>query len=831
MIITKEFELADKIVRLTNRNLFLTGRAGTGKTTFLKKLKQECPKRMVVLAPTGVAAINAGGMTIHSFFQISPGLFIPSAIKKKEVFQMRKEKLNIIKTIDLLVIDEISMVRADLLDEVDATLRRIRGYNIPFGGVQLLMIGDLQQLSPVVKDEEWQFLQEYYPTPYFFDSIALKRSSFSCIELTTVFRQTDIHFVNLLNKIRENKVDQDSLNELNTHYRPKFLPAENEGYIHLTTHNSVAQNINETQLLKINRNNRVFEATVTGIFPEANYPTEYTLVLKEGAQVMFIRNDQGQEKRYFNGKIGIIKDFDDFSIIVSDKDNPDSDIFVSREKWDNVKYTLNPDTNEIEEQVDGSFEQFPLRLAWAITIHKSQGLTFDKAIIDAQSSFSHGQVYVALSRCRTLDGIVLSSPLRMDSIKYDNRVGQFCKTIENESEDDYNIQKYTRDYYLSLVQEFISFYDLDHIVYQAYSFLRINLISKFPKLEGLITKAMPAIKEKIIDVSNRFSTQLTQICNQNPDNYEDIVNERLTKGIPYFSQNLQVLILPILENFRNVETDNKEIKRKLSDLQNRFYTAYYLKFEFFSKILDKKTGKATFSSETYLHTKTDFLISNNKEEKNEKKSKSSSQKIISQGTLDMEHIDLFRRLQEWRKEKSDEIKKPAYCVLSTSVLTDISNYLPTKEEELQKIKGIGEDKMKNYAADILTIVDECISQYGYHKDTKNFTSVGKKSNEKVKKIDTYQVTYELYKEGKSISQIADLRCLSVSTIENHFVKLIMLDKIPLSVLSTGERIQAIQTYMDEHLCNDTKPIFDAFEGKYSYAEIKLAQQYKRGSNR
>ncbi len=829
MIITKEFELADKIVRLTNRNLFLTGKAGTGKTTFLKKLKQECPKRMIVLAPTGVAAINAGGMTIHSFFQISPGLFLPSATKKKkEVFQMRKEKINIIRTIDLLVIDEISMVRADLLDEVDATLRRIRGYNIPFGGVQLLMIGDLQQLSPVVRDEEWHLLQEYYPTPYFFDSIALKRSSFSRIELTTVFRQTDIHFVSLLNKIRDNKVDQDSLNELNTHYRPNFLPAENEGYIHLTTHNSAAQNINETQLLKINRNNRVFEATVTGVFPEANYPTEHTLVLKEGAQVMFIRNDQSQEKRYFNGKIGIVKGFDDFSIIVSDKDNPDSDIFVSREKWDNVKYTLNPDTNEIEEQVDGSFEQFPLRLAWAITIHKSQGLTFDKAIIDAQSSFSHGQVYVALSRCRTLDGLVLSSPLRMDSIKYDNRIEQFCKTIESEQEHESNMQKYTRDYYLSLVHELISFYDLDHIVYQAYSFLRINFMSKFPKLEGLIYKTMPAIKEKIIDVSNRFSTQLTQICNQNPDNYEDIVNERLTKGIPYFSQNLQVLILPILENFGNVETDNKEIKRKLTDLQSRFHTAYFLKFELFSKILDKETGKTRFSSDTYLRTKTDFLIGNNKEEKNEKKSKSSSQKIISQGTLDMEHIDLFRRLQAWRKEKADEIKKPAYCVLSTSTLTDISNYLPTKEEELKKIKGIGEDKMKNFAAELLTIVDECITQYGYLKNKETFTE--KPTKEKKQKVDTYEITYELFQEGKTLPQIAEMRGLSITTIESHIAKLITLDKIPLSALSTEKRIETIQKYMDNHPINDLKPIFEALEGKYSYAEIKLAQQYKRGSN-
>ncbi len=826
MIITKEFELADKIIRQTNRNLFLTGKAGTGKTTFLKKLKEDCPKRMVVLAPTGVAAINAGGMTIHSFFQISPGLYLPSVAKKKnEVFQMRKEKINIIKTIDLLVIDEISMVRADLLDEVDATLRRIRGYNTPFGGVQLLMIGDLQQLSPVVKDDERQLLQEYYPTPYFFDSIALKRSTFSNIELTTVFRQTDLHFVNLLNKIRENKVDQDSLNELNTHYQPNFLPSENEGYIHLTTHNSVAQNINESQLLKINHDSKVFEASVTGNFPEVNYPTEYTLILKEGAQVMFIRNDQSQEKRYFNGKIGTIKGFDDFSIIVSDKDNPASDISVSREKWDNVKYTLNPDTNEIEEQVDGSFEQFPLRLAWAITIHKSQGLTFDKAIIDAQSSFSHGQVYVALSRCRTLEGIVLSTPLRKDSIKYDKRVEQFCKTIESEQEDESNIQKYTRDYYLSLVQELFSFYDLDHIVYQAYSFLRINLMSKFPKLEGLIHKAIPAIKEKITDVSNRFSTQLAQICNQNLYNYESIVNERITKGIPYFSQNLQILILPILENFGNVETDNKEIKRKLTDLQSRFHTAYFLKFELFSKILNKQTGKATFTSETYLRTKTNFLINNNKEENSEKKTKSSSQKIVSQGLLDMEHIDLFRRLQAWRKEKADEIKKPAYCVLNTNVLTDISNYLPTEESELRRIKGMGDDKMKNFAAELLTIVDECITQYGYNKNKETF--IEKPSKEKKQKVDTYEVTYELFQEGKTMPQIAEMRGLSVRTIESHIVKLISLDKIPLSVLSTEERIKTLQKYMDEHPNNDLKPTFDAFDGKYTYAEIKLAQQYKR----
>lgn len=826
MIITKEFELANKIVQLTNRNLFLTGKAGTGKTTFLKNLKEHCPKRMVVLAPTGVAAINAGGMTIHSFFQISPGLFLPSAVKKKkEVFQMRKEKINIIKTLDLLVIDEISMVRADLLDEVDATLRRIRGFNVPFGGVQLLMIGDLQQLAPVVRDEEWQLLQDYYPTPYFFDSVALKSSSFSCIELKKVFRQTDQHFVDLLNKIREGKVDQETLKELNSHYHANFHPAEGEGYIHLTTHNSVAQNINESQLSKINNNIKTFEATVTGIFPEANYPTEQTLVLKVGAQVMFIRNDQSPEKRYFNGKIGTVKAFDSYTIVVSDKDNPDSDIFVSTEKWDNVKYTLNPETNEIEEQVEGSFEQFPLRLAWAITIHKSQGLTFDRAIIDAQSSFSHGQVYVALSRCRTLEGMILSSPLRMDSIKYDKRVEQFCDTMENEQADGANLKDYMRNYFLSLAQEFISFYDLDHIVYQAFTFLRINFMSKYPKLENLISKSMPTIKEKIVDVANKFATQLSQICKQNPDNYEELVNERITKCIPYFSQNLQTLVLPILENFQSIDTDNKEVKRKLTDVQSRFHTAYYLKFKLFSTILNKETGKAEFNTKTYLRTKTDFLINNNKEEKSEKKSKSSSQKIVSQGLLDMEHIDLFRRLQAWRKEKADEIKKPAYCVLNTTVLTDISNYLPTEEEELKKIKGMGDDKMKNFAADLLTIVDECITQYGYHKNKETFTE--KPSKEKKQKVDTHQVTYELFQEGKTIPQIAEMRGLSVITIESHIVKLILSDRLPLSVLSTEKRIKALQKYMDEHPGNDLKPIFEAFDGKYAYAEIKLAQQYKR----
>ena len=425
-----QIELAFDYVMYTNRNIFLTGKAGTGKTTFLHRIKEESIKRTVVVAPTGVAAINARGMTIHSFFQLPFGPFLPGQkddLSRKRKF--RRKKINLIRNLDLLIIDEVSMVRADLLDSIDSVLRRFKNPMKPFGGVQLLMIGDLHQLPPVVKDEEWRLLNEYYDTPYFFGSLALKQTDPISVELKHIYRQSDSIFIDLLNRVRDNALDTEVLQKLNSRYIPKFKAPENEPYITLTSHNASANKINAEKLAEITGIVHKFKAEVTGDFPPHIYPTEEILEFKEGSQVLFIKNDPSPEKQFYNGKIGRITEIDGGVIYVKCPGDYQP-IAVGKSEWTNVKYNLNEETKEVEEDEVGTFEQYPLKLAWAITIHKSQGLTFERAVIDAKAAFAHGQVYVALSRCKSFEGIVLRSKINYSSVKTDSVVRNYSENAE-----------------------------------------------------------------------------------------------------------------------------------------------------------------------------------------------------------------------------------------------------------------------------------------------------------------------------------------------------------------------------------------------------------------
>lgn len=408
-----QMDLARKFLEQTGINVFLTGKAGTGKTSFLRDLRQSSPKRMIVVAPTGVAAINAGGVTIHSFFQLPFGPHLPGVLRTggEKRMNFSKEKIAVIRSLDLLVIDEISMVRADLLDAMNDVLRRYRDRDKPFGGVQLLMIGDLQQLAPVVKQPEWELLGKYYESPYFFDSAALREAKYITLELKHVYRQSDTGFIDILNRVRENTVTPDILERLNSRYVPGFVPDDKDGYITLTSHNDTARAINERRMAGLDTPPHTFSCDIEGDFPEYLFPTDRELTLKAGAQVMFVKNDPTGLQRYFNGKIGRITRIGESKIEVA-LDDLAEPVEVEPGEWTNVKYTVDPQTREISETVEGIFRQYPLRAAWAITIHKSQGLTFDRVIIDAAHSFSHGQVYVALSRCRSFEGLVLRTPLQ-----------------------------------------------------------------------------------------------------------------------------------------------------------------------------------------------------------------------------------------------------------------------------------------------------------------------------------------------------------------------------------------------------------------------------------
>ena len=555
--------LAWQFVKNTGTSIFLTGKAGTGKTTFLRTLKDKLPKRMVVVAPTGIAAINANGVTIHSFFQLPFAPYVPNSTFNTEgIFRMSKEKQRILRTLDLLVIDEISMVRADLLDSIDMVLRRYRDRSKPFGGVQLLLIGDLQQLPPVVKDEEWTLLSKYYDSPYFFSSLALKQMGYITIELLHVYRQNDLDFLTLLNKIRDNKADQDTFKKLNSRYVPNFAPPSGTDFIRLVTHNYQAQSINDRKLAELPGASRRYKASITGEFPEQSFPTEFVLELKENAQVMFVKNDSTGKGRYYNGMLGKVVSITTKGVTVKANETGEL-IDLLPEEWTNAKYVLNKETQAIEEEVEGTFKQLPLRLAWAVTIHKSQGLTFEHAIIDAQHSFAHGQTYVALSRCKTLEGLVLSAPLSPSAVICDEKVHQFNVEASARQPNNEMLSQMQRAYEVNLIDELFDFRPVGIAFERLTRFVDEHFARKYPRLLQEYRLARPLLDE-IVGVAAKFRLQYTQmLAAQQGDALGEEVLLRIRSGAGYFHKRLSSLIEMLAKN--RIDTENKTLKKTLKE--------------------------------------------------------------------------------------------------------------------------------------------------------------------------------------------------------------------------------------------------------------------------
>ena len=698
-----ELDLAWRIVENTGMHMFLTGKAGTGKTTFLKELKRRSPKRMVVTAPTGIAAINAEGMTLHSFFQLPFAPYIPDTVFNagKDAYRYRfsKEKIRIIRSIDLLVIDEISMVRADLLDAVDSVLRRYRSSHLPFGGVQLLMIGDLQQLAPVVKAEEWELLSKHYDTPYFFSSRALAETQYATIELKQTYRQTDAHFLNLLNRVRTNTADRRVLEELNRRYKPQFVPPKEERYIRLTTHNILAQNINEGELGKIDRPTFVFNAVITGKFPEYSYPTDETLTLKQGAQIMFVKNDRSPEKRYFNGMIGEITAIDEKGFYVRSKDYPE-EIRVEQEQWDNSRYTLNEKTMEITEEIEGTFSQFPVRLAWAITIHKSQGLTFSHAIIDAHDSFAHGQVYVALSRCRTLEGMVLSTPLGSGAIICDNTVERYTSGIERRTPSGDNIGEWEKRYFHQLLSELFGFSQVSQCFEDVQRLLVEHFHRLYPQTLERFNALSPVLQEKITDVSLRFANQYTRLVSEQADFASStILQQRLMQGATYFAQEL----LPFVELAQGLSlpTDNKTLKKRVDETTDKFRHAVSLKHSLLEHV--KEHG---FQTGDYLKRKAILALEAEEEETSApaKKSAKKSKETKLEVPEDILYPNLYKHITTWRGKKAKEAGLPAYCILQQKAVLGIVNLLPDTPKALHRIPYLGKVSIEKYGDELLEII-------------------------------------------------------------------------------------------------------------------------------
>ena len=587
-----ELRQAWEFVEHTGRSLFLTGKAGTGKTTFLKNVVEHSMKRIVVVAPTGVAAINAGGVTIHSFFQLPPTLLIPG-VKRAQKFNISKHKQRLISSIDVLVIDEISMVRSDLLDAVDEMLRRIRHNGKPFGGVQLLLIGDLQQLTPVVTPDEEKLLEPYYDTPYFFSSHALAKISYVTIELRHIYRQEDGAFIDILNHIRLGKPTSGDLRKLNERCQPAFVPAQNDGYIRLTTHNWRADNYNRRQLEALRGSAFTASAAIEGTFPETSYPTSRVLELKVGAQVMFVKNDPTGSHRYYNGKIGHVEAITGGNVYVR-CDGDDEPIPVEPIQWENTVYRLNSDTNEIETHVEGTFLQLPLRLAWAITIHKSQGLTFDRVIIEADAAFASGQVYVALSRCRSMAGIVLAKPIREEAIINDARVDSYiCHQKEETRKSVTSLPHLKDDYHRSLLCELFDFGGVMNAERRLMRMFAEYFANSYPRLTSLHKDAISRLDEDIDTIARKWKGVIK--ATGMADMRATAFLERIEKACAYFRLKLKDILYEPLKRTRDVKTNNKEARRRLSNAYADACLAYLAKWNVLSLM-----SESLFSVPAYL---------------------------------------------------------------------------------------------------------------------------------------------------------------------------------------------------------------------------------------
>ncbi len=822
------FQLAIDFIRNTNRPVFLTGKAGTGKTTFLKYIREHTNKQTVVLAPTGVAAINAGGVTMHSFFNLPFGPFLPATKKgfsgnsndgvndKHSLIgrlKYNKEKKELLQSLELMIIDEVSMVRSDILDAIDTILKAFRrNFTDPFGGVQVLFIGDMFQLPPVVKDDEWQMLQEYYNSPFFFDSLVLKDDQPLHIELEKIYRQSDQYFIDVLNQVRNNQLNEEGMELLHSRYLPDFFPMKEEGYITLTTHNYKADNINTNELEKIPGSSFVCKALITGDFGEKMHPAEENLQLKIGAQVMFIKNDVGMIRKYYNGKIGTVKSYDpeDGKIFVTCDD--DVEIEVKKETWRNIRYTVNKQKQELEEDEIGSFTQFPLRLAWAITIHKSQGLTFEKAIIDAGAAFAPGQVYVALSRCTSLEGLVLHSRINASSVFTDERIARFAKQKNNAAQLMPHLNEAKFDYQCTLLTNLFNVADIVKATTALEKILNESLASfneeALPFVQQLKAKAI-----SLQEVGQKFQQQLRFynkekiLPEENP-----VLQERLKDAATWFCNQLnEGLLQPIKQSPAVTDSKTNAV------LYNEALQEIYKETMPFYRLMDAcKTG---FEINRFLKTKSQSGIAMLNQS-------AYAGAATARHRADSPHPVLHRQLRQLRDELCKPKDLPIYLVANSATLDEMARYLPQTMDELSKISGFGTAKLGQYGNAFLEVItnyskEQNLNSLIHEKDPKRIRK--EKSTEP--KPDTKLESYKLFKAGKSIPEIAAERGFTTGTIETHLGHFVLTGELQIEDVLSKTKIDLIVPVVKEIGGTSSAPIKEKIGTAVSYAEVKLVMQW------
>ncbi|MBX3163987.1 MAG: helix-turn-helix domain-containing protein [Bacteroidetes bacterium] len=817
--INSQFEQVLRFVNETQQIIFLTGKAGTGKTTLLKYVKENTFKQMAIVAPTGVAAINAGGSTIHSFFQFPFTPFLPTLKESGELdvaktqlptLKYNAQRLNIFRNLELLVIDEVSMVRADLLDQIDVTLRQTRKrWYQPFGGVQVMLIGDMYQLPPVVQQEEWQLLNSVYSSPFFFDSRVVKQFPPVYIELEKIYRQNEAQFINLLNKVRNNILDTESLEELNSHYKANLSQQDYQNNITLTTHNRKADSINSKNLEALPDKAFKFKCRVEGIFSDKNFPAEEELILKKGTRVMFLKNNA--EKNYYNGKIGIVTFVNDETIKVK-CDEDTNEIEVARETWTNVSYKLDRATKHIDEEILGTFTQFPLRLAWAITIHKSQGLTFDKLIIDAAESFSAGQVYVALSRCRSLSGLTLSSRISPQALMNDNNILNFSSTKQDEEQVQNIFSSSQREYIKTVL---LALFDLS-----AQQQNRKDLGGVIETFKAKITteghfwaKSFFEKIDALNDVANKFKNQLSGLID-NATNIESDTNlqERIKKASLYFETELQ----NCLNDLRNcpLVTESKEAADEMNGILQTLFEALFQKHALIKNCANGFVFSEFVKNKLSLRYP-DFRINVYASAKNTKVS------------ADVKYPDLYRKLILLRDDICNDEQKPIYMVANKNTLTELANFLPAAKEDLLKISGFGEAKVNAYGDGFLKIIKEFMlennlaSNMSSKVPKKEKKTPEERNKENETKTNTKEITFQLYKQGLKPAEIAKERNLAVTTIETHLTPYVASGEININDLVSTKKQKIISEALQDFKYEDGLTVVkNKLPDDVSYSEIR-----------